>query len=102
MHGDGEGPPEAGPGQPPSLDEADGLKAWIERARAVHELHKSAYTLAHADYWQERAQVESLAGRWGTPENVARAARFLASPAAEFITGQIINVNGGFRYGYQA
>ena len=55
-----------------------------------------------SDSWQERARQESLAGRWGTPEDVARAARFLASPAAEFITGQIINVNGGYRYGLKA
>lgn len=48
------------------------------------------------DYWQERAINESLLKRWGTPEDVARAARFLASPAAAFITGQVIPVNGGF------
>lgn len=53
-----------------------------------------------SDYWQQRAQQESLLGRWGTPEDVARVARFLASPAASFITGQIIPVNGGFRGGY--
>jgi NAD(P)-dependent dehydrogenase (short-subunit alcohol dehydrogenase family) len=29
------------------------------------------------------------------PEDVARAARFLASPAAAFINGQVIAVNGG-------
>jgi NAD(P)-dependent dehydrogenase (short-subunit alcohol dehydrogenase family) len=33
--------------------------------------------------------------RWGTPEDVARAARFLVSPAAAFITGQVVAVNGG-------
>jgi NAD(P)-dependent dehydrogenase (short-subunit alcohol dehydrogenase family) len=33
--------------------------------------------------------------RWGTPEDVAVTARWLASPAAAFITGQIIRVNGG-------
>lgn len=49
-------------------------------------------------YWQERAARQSLVGRWGTPEDVARPAAFLVSPAAEFITGQVINVNGGFRY----
>ncbi len=33
--------------------------------------------------------------RWGRPEDVAGAAVWLASPAAAFITGQAINVNGG-------
>jgi 3-oxoacyl-[acyl-carrier protein] reductase len=46
--------------------------------------------------WQRRAESESLLARWGTPEDVARATRFLVSPAAAFINGQIIPVNGGF------
>jgi 3-oxoacyl-[acyl-carrier protein] reductase len=33
--------------------------------------------------------------RWGTPDDVAAAAVFLASEDARFITGQMINVNGG-------
>jgi 3-oxoacyl-[acyl-carrier protein] reductase len=33
--------------------------------------------------------------RWGTPEDVAGAAIFLASPAARFLTGQTIMVGGG-------
>jgi len=33
--------------------------------------------------------------RWGTPDDVAGAAIFLASPAAAFITGQAILVGGG-------
>ncbi len=52
-----------------------------------------------SDYWQERAKQESLRERWGTPADVAAAVRFLASPAADFITGQVIAVNGGFRFG---
>jgi len=34
-------------------------------------------------------------GRWGRPEDIADAAVWLASPAAAFVTGQAINVNGG-------
>ena len=49
-----------------------------------------------SDYWQSRAQRESLVGRWGEPRDVAQAARFLASPAASFINGQVVAVNGGF------
>jgi 2-amino-4-hydroxy-6-hydroxymethyldihydropteridine diphosphokinase len=45
--------------------------------------------------WQERVRRETPLGRWGTPEDVARVARWLVSPGAAFITGQIIRVNGG-------
>lgn len=34
--------------------------------------------------------------RLGKPEDIAKAAVFLASDSAEFITGQVLSVNGGF------
>jgi 3-oxoacyl-[acyl-carrier protein] reductase len=49
------------------------------------------------EYWKQRAVKESLLGRWGTPEDVAAAVRFLVSRDAAFITGQVIPVNGGYR-----
>lgn len=48
--------------------------------------------------WQQRAVGESLLGRWGTPEDIAAVVRFLASPEASFVNGQIIPINGGFRH----
>src|SRR5712691_9624226 len=34
-------------------------------------------------------------GRWGTPEDIAHAAVYLASDAARYVTGQMLSVNGG-------
>jgi NAD(P)-dependent dehydrogenase (short-subunit alcohol dehydrogenase family) len=34
--------------------------------------------------------------RWQTPEDVAAMAVFLASPRAENVTGQTVNVDGGY------
>jgi 3-oxoacyl-[acyl-carrier protein] reductase len=45
--------------------------------------------------WQERAVRETPLARWGTPEDVARVARFLVGPDAAFLTGQVLRVNGG-------
>jgi NAD(P)-dependent dehydrogenase (short-subunit alcohol dehydrogenase family) len=45
--------------------------------------------------WQARVEMETPMRRWGTPEDVAAAVRWLVSPAARFVTGQVIRVNGG-------
>jgi 3-oxoacyl-[acyl-carrier protein] reductase len=34
--------------------------------------------------------------RLGTPEDVAKAAAFLASEEASYITGTVLNINGGY------
>jgi 3-oxoacyl-[acyl-carrier protein] reductase len=58
---------------------------WIETAfgeQVDREFHRSV-------------AEDTPLGRWGRPQDVAGAALYLASPEAEFITGQAINVNGG-------
>jgi 3-oxoacyl-[acyl-carrier protein] reductase len=58
---------------------------------------KTAWGEGASDAWQQRAVRESMIGRWGTPEDIAAAVHWLVSPQAAFVTGQVINVNGGFR-----
>jgi 3-oxoacyl-[acyl-carrier protein] reductase len=45
--------------------------------------------------WYAEVERRTPLGRWGTPEDVAAAAVFLASDEAAFLTGQTIMVNGG-------
>lgn len=60
---------------------------WIETAFAREEMPEGAY----------REVVEDTPlGRFGVPEDVAGAVRFLVSDDAAFITGQTLIVNGGY------
>ncbi|MBV7483673.1 SDR family NAD(P)-dependent oxidoreductase [Bordetella sp. BOR01] len=48
-----------------------------------------------ANGWEERRRRTAL-GRIGSQDDVAAAALFLASPAASFLTGVVLPVDGGF------
>lgn len=50
------------------------------------------------DFKQNAVEMIPLA-RVGTPDDVARAVRFLASDDASYITGHVLNVNGGMLMG---
>jgi len=44
---------------------------------------------------QQRILDETALARWGTPDDIAAAAVFLASADASFITGELLIVAGG-------
>jgi NAD(P)-dependent dehydrogenase (short-subunit alcohol dehydrogenase family) len=44
----------------------------------------------------ESIRARTPLGRWGEPGDVAGAALFLASPAAAFVTGVVLPVDGGY------
>ena len=39
-------------------------------------------------------------GRFGEPEDIARSARYLCSPAAKFVNGVLLPVDGGASIGF--
>lgn len=50
-----------------------------------------------ADPDRSKAILERIpAGRWGRPEDIGETAVFLASPAATYIHGAVLNVDGGW------
>ena len=75
------------------------LARWLAPAVRVNCLApgwiKTAWGETASDRWQRRVAAETPLKRWGLPEDVAAAARWLAAPGAAFITGQIVRVNGG-------
>jgi 2-deoxy-D-gluconate 3-dehydrogenase len=44
----------------------------------------------------EKVVARTPAGRWGTPDDMAGLAMFLAGPASDFVTGTAIPVDGGY------
>jgi 3-oxoacyl-[acyl-carrier protein] reductase len=52
-------------------------------------------TLSMAEEYRQKALEQIPLGRYGQPSEVARIARFLVSEEAAYITGQVIQVDGG-------
>jgi len=92
------------PGYGPSKAGVDALTKTLARQLAPYGINVNAVS-PHAietemsAQWSDERREEIIAsiplGRLGKPEDVAEAVLFLASDAASFITGEILDVNGG-------
>jgi 3-oxoacyl-[acyl-carrier protein] reductase len=60
---------------------------------------ETSMTAALSEEFKENAVKNIPLGRVGSPEDVASAVRFLASDEAAYITGHVLNVNGGLLMG---
>jgi 3-oxoacyl-[acyl-carrier protein] reductase len=72
--------------------------ALADRGITVNTVNPGPVDTGWADPGLARRVGRALpAGRWGRPNEVARLVRWLASDDAAWITGQVINSEGGFR-----
>jgi 3-oxoacyl-[acyl-carrier protein] reductase len=60
---------------------------------------ETSMTAALSEEFKQNAVKSIPLGRVGNPEDVANAVRFLASDEAAYITGHVLNVNGGLLMG---
>jgi NAD(P)-dependent dehydrogenase (short-subunit alcohol dehydrogenase family) len=73
------------------------IKTPLNRSvwQAWHDMQPEDKQQSYDEWAEEKIRRVSPLGRWQTPEDIAAVAVFLASPNAENITGQTINVDGG-------
>lgn len=76
------------------------LPGWTETERVTELMTARANTNKSTVEEETRKQAaQSPFGRLGKPEEFANAAAFLVSPAASYITGVMLNVDGGMYKG---
>ena len=74
---------------------ADGL---ADRGITVNTVNPGPTDTAYVDQaTRERVAKLFPAGRWGTPDDAARLVAWLCTDDAAWVTGQVINSEGGFR-----
>lgn len=79
--------------------------AWAERGVRVNAIAPGyVETAINAAGRQDKAHYERIRsriplGQWAQPQDIAGSAVFLASPAAHYVTGTVLAVDGGFLAG---
>ncbi|WP_377508195.1 SDR family NAD(P)-dependent oxidoreductase [Octadecabacter sp. R77987] len=69
---------------------------WAKRQATVNTIAPGAVFNGHSEEFQKRVSELIMAGRMCEPDEIADAMLFLASPQAGYMTGQMVNVDGGF------
>ncbi|MBK5945127.1 hypothetical protein CCR83_01360 [Rhodobacter veldkampii DSM 11550] len=69
---------------------------WAGRGATVNTIAPGAVFNGHSEEFQRRVGQLIMAGRMAQPDEIADAMLFLCSPQAGYMTGQLVNVDGGF------
>ena len=69
---------------------------WAKRQATVNTIAPGAVFNGHSDEFQRRVGELIMAGRMCEPDEIADVMLFLASEQAGYMTGQLVNVDGGF------
>jgi NAD(P)-dependent dehydrogenase (short-subunit alcohol dehydrogenase family) len=69
---------------------------WAKRNCTVNTIAPGAVFNGHSEEFQKRVSKLLMSGRMAEPVEIASVMTFLCSESARYMTGQIINVDGGF------
>ncbi|MCB2110483.1 MAG: SDR family oxidoreductase [Defluviimonas sp.] len=69
---------------------------WAARGATVNTIAPGAVFNGHSDEFQRRVGELIMLNRMAEPDEIADAMLFLASEQAGYMTGQLVNVDGGF------
>ena len=69
---------------------------WAERGATVNTIAPGAVFNGHSEEFQNRVGKLIMAGRMAEPKEIADVMLFLCSEGAGYMTGQLVNVDGGF------
>ena len=76
------------------------LPGWTETDRVLHLMeHRSKASGLSVEEERQKQAKESPLGRMATPEEFANVGAFLLSPAASYLTGVMLSVDGGMYKG---